>query len=244
MLKYVLRYGVLNVVIVITFITVLLSAVMTMLIFLSFGELLTRAGIFSSIIIPLIIAPIVTLYLASAVLESHILKEKMYDLATIDQLTGVKNRRAFMEAAISYYKIAVRNNHIFSVVLLDLDHFKKINDTFGHLVGDEVLRSIGNVFCKSVRTSDIAGRYGGEEFMFILPEVGRESVKTFTDKLHEEISDTCVDHNGSKVNVTVSIGVAIYDTSNDAASFENLLDQSDKMLYKAKRKGRNCTVIN
>jgi len=80
--------------------------------------------------------------------------------------------------------------------------------------------------------------------MFILPEVGRESVKTFTDKLHEEISDTFVDHNGSKVNVTVSIGVAIYDTSNDAASFENLLDQSDKMLYKAKRKGRNCTVIN
>ena len=82
MLKYVLRYGVVNVVILITFISVLSSAVMTVLIFLSFGESLTRAGIFSSIIIPLIIAPIVTSYLANAVLESHILKEKMHDLAT------------------------------------------------------------------------------------------------------------------------------------------------------------------
>jgi len=244
MLKYVLRYGVVNVVILITFISVLSSAVMTVLIFLSFGESLTRAGIFSSIIIPLIIAPIVTAYLANAVLESHILKEKMHDLATVDQLTGVKNRRAFMEAAISYYKIAARNNHVLSVVLLDLDHFKKINDTFGHLVGDEVLRSIGNVFSKSIRTSDIAGRYGGEEFMFMLPGVDREGAKIFTDKLHKEISNTFVDHNGSKIKITVSIGVAIYDVSNDAASFEHLLDQSDKMLYKAKRKGRNCTIIN
>lgn len=244
MLNYILRYGVVRIVVILTIITVFLSALMTMLIFLCFGEPLTRSGIFSSIIIPLVISPILITYLANAVLESHILKEKMHDLATIDHLTCVKNRRAFMESANDYFKIAVRNNHVFSVVLLDLDNFKKINDTFGHIVGDDVLRSIGNIFSKSIRTSDIVGRYGGEEFIFILPEIGRESVKIFTDKLHNKINNTFVDHNDTKIKITASIGVTVYDANNNVTSFKNLLDQSDKMLYKAKREGRNCTFIN
>lgn len=239
-----LRFGVVSVVIFITIISMLSSTLMTAIIFSCFEEELTRAGIFASLFIPFIIAPVVTWFLANAVLESHSLKEKMQDLATVDLLTGVKTRRALMDAAYSYYKIAVRNKHVFSVVLLDLDNFKTINDTFGHLVGDEVLKSIGKIFCESIRTSDIAGRYGGDEFMFILPGVGRENVNIFAEKLLNEISYTVVEHNDSKVNTTVSIGVAIYDENNNATKFENLLDQSDKMLFEAKRKGRNCIVIH
>jgi diguanylate cyclase (GGDEF)-like protein len=163
--------------------------------------------------------------------------EEIYRLMTIDGLTQVHNKRHFQESLEREFARSKRYGNPFALVMFDIDHFKRINDTYGHLAGDEVLRRMGALVTKKVRTNDIVARVGGEEFAVILPEAGRPGGLALAEKLRKLVESEQFTYNGIVVPVTVSLGVAGFE-----ASFENaeaLISRADEKLYEAKRGGRN-----
>lgn len=170
--------------------------------------------------------------------ERKRLEEELQRQAHMDYLTGLPNRRSFMDRGEIELARILRYESPLSILMLDIDHFKKINDTYGHQSGDLVLASVASTFQEVLRNVDISGRLGGEEFAVILPETGIEKATEVAERLREIISaDKVTLTDGIEINYTVSIGVAtlIEKTSN----INMLLNEADKALYKAKQTGRN-----
>jgi diguanylate cyclase (GGDEF)-like protein/PAS domain S-box-containing protein len=170
--------------------------------------------------------------------ERKQLEEELKRQAHLDYLTGLSNRRHFMEQAEVEFSRAVRHDKFLSILMLDIDHFKQVNDTYGHQSGDAVLRTLA-MLCKEVlRNFDIIGRMGGEEFAVVLPETDIEQTLEVAERLREVIAETEVSlPDGSKISFTVSIGVATLVDKN--TNIDWLLNQADRALYKAKESGRN-----
>jgi len=154
--------------------------------------------------------------------------------AMTDALTGLSNHRYFQDRIDRETKLADRNNTQVSLILLDLDHLKRINDTHGHRSGDRTLRHVAEIIKTSVRDVDVCARYGGEEFVVILPQCERESAIVVADRIREAIASTPVQKVGQ---VTASIGVASYPTG--AKNKEELIEMADRAMYLAKAAGRN-----
>jgi len=152
-------------------------------------------------------------------------------LAAKDPLTHLINRGAFDERMQAEVARAVRHKHKLSVAMIDIDHFKQFNDTYGHMVGDEVLRLLADVLQKSVRRSDLVARYGGEEFIVLFPETPADSAVFKTEDLRKSVEPS---------SVTVSIGVA--EIPSDGTDMRTVIDCADQRLYQAKRGGRNQVV--
>jgi diguanylate cyclase (GGDEF)-like protein len=146
------------------------------------------------------------------------------------------NRRAFMDEANSKFDLAKRHQRPLSFLMLDVDHFKQVNDTYGHQVGDLVLIQLGQLIRKSLRGTDIVGRIGGEEFAVVLPETGIEQTVELTERLLNTVRDTKIDAE-TPFNITVSIGVATVPPL--ASDIESVMKEADDALYKAKSEGRN-----
>lgn len=164
-------------------------------------------------------------------------------LATTDQLTGILSRQAIVERLADELDRAARYGRSVSVVLIDLDHFKRINDTHGHAVGDAVLRSAAASLAASVRSVDAVGRYGGEEFLLILPETGAEDAAAIAEKLRRTIASSAVDAGAdAQVGVTMSAGVA--SGSGGRRTIDTLIRDADQALYAAKSFGRDQIVIH
>ena len=168
--------------------------------------------------------------------------EKLNKLARIDMLTGLNNRRSFFEVGEKSLTRAKRYNHSLSVVMLDIDNFKFINDTYGHPIGDEVLKAVSNTLSQGVRGSDFAGRLGGEEFGIILQETNLTTAQEFVERLRTAVQRTNVHIENQDVSVTASFGIAQFGAEND--EFDKLLSEADVALYQAKQAGRNRVVIN
>ncbi|MBZ0107474.1 MAG: diguanylate cyclase [Candidatus Scalindua rubra] len=164
---------------------------------------------------------------------------KMAEMSTVDELTKLHNRRYFVEALEGEFERADRYETELALIMLDLDYFKKINDTYGHPAGDMVLSGVGKILNKHVRRSDIACRYGGEEFAVILPNVSRDSIYQAYERFREIVSKQRFGYESRPFQITVSIGIAF---SNDAESAINLLAYADQALYQAKKSGRNRVV--
>ena len=163
--------------------------------------------------------------------------EEIYRLMTIDGLTQVHNKRHFQEALEREFARSKRYGNPFALVMFDIDHFKKINDTYGHLAGDEVLRNMGALLKKRVRTNDIAARVGGEEFAVILPEAGTQGGTALAEKLRRLVETEQFTYNGIVIPVTISLGVAGYVPEFETS--EAVVSLADEKLYEAKRGGRN-----
>jgi diguanylate cyclase (GGDEF)-like protein len=163
-------------------------------------------------------------------------------ISTTDALTGISNRRNFDEKLTQEYSRSIRYRSKLSCIMFDIDLFKNVNDTYGHLFGDEVLRMIGNTLCAELRSHDIYARYGGEEFVILLPESGVHGAQKVAEKLRCLIADTEVHKDNIRVKVSVSLGVAEFDPVT-MKSGQDLIAAADKALYRAKRTGRNRTVI-
>jgi two-component system, cell cycle response regulator len=160
-------------------------------------------------------------------------------LATTDPLTRVLNRRALLDRLTAEVDRARRFSSSLSLLLLDVDHFKHINDTCGHLAGDSVLRQLGGLLEDAIRKVDIVARYGGEEFVAILPETAIEGGVTFAERLRERIAGQAFDVGAEHpVHLTVSVGIATF-PSPRVASTEDLFARADEALYRAKSGGRN-----
>ncbi len=160
---------------------------------------------------------------------------ELHQLSITDELTGLNNRKHLMETLGHEVTRSKRNGHTFALLVIDIDHFKHINDTFGHQKGDEVLRLLGGVFRDTVRSCDYAARYGGEEFIVMLPEVGATGGLEVAERIRERVAQQRINPKGDRI--TVSLGMAMFPQHGDSP--EELFQQADQALYAAKAAGRN-----
>jgi diguanylate cyclase (GGDEF)-like protein len=164
---------------------------------------------------------------------------KFRELAYRDGLTGVYNHRYFQKVFKTEIERAVRYKHPVSLLMLDIDFFKKVNDTYGHTVGDDILRDVSAVFVRLVRNCDIVARYGGEEFTIILPDTGATGAKVLSQRLRRGVEQEKFDSGGQLISVTISIGISSTDMEGMDPTRASLIECSDQALYKAKENGRN-----
>jgi diguanylate cyclase (GGDEF)-like protein len=181
-------------------------------------------------------------YLIDLLLRVHRDEQEMRSLASYDSLTGLLSRHAFFDNANNYVSLAKREKKTFSVVIIDLDHFKQINDRYGHPAGDAVLKLFADVVNSVARRSDIIGRLGGEEFGMVLPSTASSEALEFSERLHQAIDKAVLKFNGSAIRYSVSIGLAEFDNGAEI-SIDDLLARADQALYRAKQAGRNQTAI-
>jgi len=174
--------------------------------------------------------------------EQRALEDQLRRLATLDDLTGVYNRRHFMELAEQELERLHRYRVTLSLLLLDIDHFKRINDTHGHGVGDEVLRQMGAILRGLLRVNDIAGRIGGEEFAVVMPSTGIDGATCFARRLRRALAERVIDTDAGALRITASIGVAGCQV--DDRSIDTALQRADQAMYRAKNGGRNRVEVH
>lgn len=176
---------------------------------------------------------------SAAALSKQTKMETLRDAAVLDPLTGCYNRREFEIQLRRHAATSARYNSRLSVFMFDLDHFKSVNDTHGHLCGDQVLREVSQLVRDNMRQGDILARYGGEEFIAILPETGRGKAMELANRLRRQIARLSIPFNQATIRVTASFGVAELIPNTDIS---RVIDDADTMLYKAKRNGRNTVM--
>lgn len=174
---------------------------------------------------------------AQATRELEDANTRLSALATTDGLTGIKNHRAFKENMVSEFERSRRYKHSLCVILLDVDHFKKFNDAYGHPAGDVVLKKVAELLDSSARESDFVARYGGEEFAVMLPETTTEGALFVAERIRQSIAD----YKWEQREITVSVGVSLI--SDTTANYSELIDWADKALYASKRDGRNRVTM-
>lgn len=163
-------------------------------------------------------------------------------LSRTDRLTGLWGRGYWEERLYEEYRRARRTGSPAALVMLDIDHFKRVNDSYGHPVGDDAIRMVARSIFECCRDIDIPGRYGGEEFGVVLPETGREGAKVFCERLRKRVEGEMLHADGETIRATVSLGIAeLSERVLDAADW---LQRADRGLYQAKRSGRNRTCIH
>lgn len=178
---------------------------------------------------------------AAIAIQNARLFEEIQWLATMDELTGINNRRHLFQLGRLEIERARRYGYPLSVIMLDIDHFKTINDTYGHGVGDQVLRKLAQGCLQSIREFDILGRYGGEEFAIVLPQTKLSEGEATAERLRVCIQKEPIKTAQGKLPVTISLGVAEMD--DEIVDLATLLDRADSALYAAKQAGRNCVQV-
>lgn len=173
--------------------------------------------------------------------EIQILQERLKEQAIRDPMTGLFNRRYLDTIVPHELARCEREQAPLCVMMIDLDHFKHVNDTYGHQGGDEVLKALARLLLDSVRASDVACRYGGEEFLLLLPNMSAENAVMRAEQWRAAFQVTSVDHEGTSIKATLSIGVALYPAA--GGSVTELTRCADLALYQAKKQGRNCVVL-
>ncbi|MFC3225918.1 diguanylate cyclase [Marinibaculum pumilum] len=158
-------------------------------------------------------------------------------LASLDPLTGLRNRRAFLELAEHEIARARRDGTNLSVLMIDIDHFKRVNDTYGHAAGDEVIRNIAQLIRSLSREADIVARFGGEEFVILLPNCRYADARAFGERLRAQVADNATRHGDASITVTVSVGCVEFKPQ--STDLDTAIDSADHALYVAKRLGRN-----
>ncbi|QKQ25649.1 GGDEF domain-containing protein [Candidatus Reidiella endopervernicosa] len=160
--------------------------------------------------------------------------------AQIDPLTGCYNRRAFYAIADHSLSRSKRDREITSFIMLDLDHFKAINDTHGHLTGDEVLKHVVDIVADVKREQDTLSRYGGEEFIIMLPNTPSREAAAVAERIRRSVEQSPVEIDGITIKSTISLGIAATDLENiDNSNVGTLISKADRALYNAKKRGRN-----
>lgn len=201
-------------------------------------QMMKHFNLWVDLVSPLLFATIV--FIAMLIVK-YVIKSKdfelQYKLATTDGLTGLYNHRYFQEQMTSALEHSKRYETEFSLIIIDIDYFKKFNDNFGHQCGDRVLRAVAQTLKKNVRATDIVCRYGGEEMSIILPNIGYNDAIFTAQKLCKMVAEQEVRANDKTTNVTISLGVATF--PKDAQTTQDLIKTADERLYHAKENGRN-----
>lgn len=170
-------------------------------------------------------------------IELESMNGQLRTLSKTDFLTSLNNRGFWEEALIKEYKRIKRSGHHSTLLMCDIDHFKRVNDTFGHAAGDAVIQQVAGAVKKNLRSTDVAGRYGGEEFAVLLTDATVEQAMFFAERLRKNVEAMAVEYNQQTLRVTVSIGVAEY--REDMGEYRDWIEAADKALYLSKAAGRN-----
>jgi len=178
----------------------------------------------------------------SAAIERARLYESAELMATVDSLTGLINRRYFFQLSQKEFERSSRYQFPVSILMIDIDLFKRVNDHFGHLIGDQVLSRIGQCFRAILRSSDVVGRYGGEEFVVLMPETNLQNAMTIAERLRISVTNHPFATDKGDISLTISIGVACKETHSEE-SLETVLENADQALLRAKQNGRNKVEI-
>ncbi|HEY8083976.1 MAG TPA: GGDEF domain-containing protein [Methylophilaceae bacterium] len=163
-------------------------------------------------------------------------------LAIRDPLTGILNRRSLEDEASYLLARCHRNSEVMTMMMIDVDHFKAVNDEYGHQAGDEVLKHLVNIVNTTIRTGDYFARYGGEEFCVMLPLTTKEEALVLAERLRQKYADTPIQFDSKSIQSTISIGLT--DTHQSGVQFVNLVSLADQAMYQAKRAGRNQVVVS
>jgi diguanylate cyclase (GGDEF)-like protein len=229
----------------ITLVSVALSVIVSCLLVkaLGFGPLVMMRTIIIATAVPIVVAPLSLMPLVHVVGKLHEARTQLTNLASTDTLTDVATRRAFFERASSEWAQGSRYQYPISVVMLDIDHFKSINDDFGHAFGDTVLQKVAMAIRDDLRQPDLLGRYGGEEFVILLPMTDVESARVVTERTLEAVRHLRIDSpDGHRVKMTASAGIA--SCLPVTAPLHDMIALADRALYAAKAAGRDRVVID
>jgi len=170
-------------------------------------------------------------------------KKEMEYLATHDPMTGLWNRLAWNRLLVAEFERAHRNADGLAVLMIDIDHFKLVNDNFGHAAGDAVLQNVGQMLRSLVRAYDLVGRYGGEEFIVVAQQSSEAGAYEYADRLRAALSESTVTFADSSIAITVSIGAA-FNSDLAGCTPDSMVRSADQALYDAKARGRNCVVVD
>ncbi|KKL00563.1 diguanylate cyclase [Rheinheimera mesophila] len=171
-------------------------------------------------------------------IELESMNGQLRTLSKTDFLTSLNNRGCWEEALINEYKRIKRSGHHSTLLMCDIDHFKRVNDTYGHAAGDAVIQQVATAVKKNLRSTDVAGRYGGEEFAVLLLDTTVDQAMFFAERLRKNVEAIAVEYNQQILRVTVSIGVAEYHSQ--MGEYRDWIEAADKALYQSKAAGRNC----
>lgn len=238
-IEHIERMGVLRFTLVLTLLTVTVSYGLTHLIFDVLGARLSTAGAVAAFLTPLIITPPITLILTRLLLKISFLEREMRALATYDTLTSLYNKGAFTTILEKEFELSLKNQTDYALIFIDIDYFKKINDQFGHLFGDKVLKHVSYILKTALRTGDFVGRFGGEEFVIALPLTTAPQALQLAENLRQQIEAAPLDAYGHSINITVSCGVSSYSKDSNITEVSMLLKEADAALYLSKNAGRN-----
>ncbi|MES9981503.1 MAG: sensor domain-containing diguanylate cyclase [Candidatus Thiodiazotropha sp. 6PLUC5] len=188
------------------------------------------------------VTAVISLFFARNLVQKKLAYRQLQQFATTDALTGLANRRELDKVATREFRRAERFKRKLSIMMLDLDHFKKVNDSYGHTIGDEVLCHVVGILNEVIRGQDILVRYGGEEFLILLPETHLKGAKQLAARTCKLVADTAYEKELLRIPVTVSIGVSAFDEHDN--SYQDIIVRADQALFQAKRNGRNQVVVN
>lgn len=199
---------------------------------------LTPIAIILAVVIPLIAAPTTGFFTVRTRLRLEAMQQELERLSSTDDLTGLYNRRFFLEHVQRQLGSPYRTEDC--LLLLDIDNFKRINDTYGHEVGDKALRLCARTIGQTVRDIDVLARFGGEEFVVLLPDTPLEQASAIAERVRQRVADTPLELTGRRVTMTLSIGCS---SSTRASDMADLIRSADRALYAAKARGRNRVEV-
>jgi diguanylate cyclase (GGDEF)-like protein len=240
--QFFLKQGVGKGVAFMTFGSILVSVLITFLISAIFGSSPGIQGYSIAVVVPAIIASLASYINLSLYFELEQSRVEIRDLAILDDLTQIFNRRYFFEQAVTELERSRRSGSPLAIVLFDVDDFKLINDSYGHLAGDRVLQEMCRICQVVVRPYDVFARFGGEEFVFLLPDTDEARARAFAERLRQLIAGQVVAYNEINMQITISVGIAVLNPRGD--TLEELIRRADSALYRAKDFGKNRLVIS
>ncbi len=239
--KFIRRYGLIITTITFTLIIILLSITVTHTILYIMGNRLDSVSLITSILVPTIITPIFSVLILGLIQQLDQAELRLATLSNTDDLTQTYNRRYFMQYSEKELEQVKDSGGVFSIAILDVDNFKEINDSYGHLIGDRVLLELAQLFRKNIRKTEIVARFGGDEFIFFFPGQDRQQVIPCVERIYGLLDKKPIIVDNLRIRPVFSMGVATYNT--DVNKLDDMLKQADRALYQAKKLGGNQPVM-
>jgi diguanylate cyclase (GGDEF)-like protein len=237
--RYLHRMGITKAVILISVPVILFSFLISIGVgLLVFGHI-TNEFIVTPLIVSAIVSPILTYYMLRLIFQLDDAREKLSHMVMYDSLTGLYNRGHFITQSEKEMTRARRYEKIFSLCMMDIDNFKQVNDEYGHLVGDAVLRHLADACLRCCRSIDLVGRFGGDEFVMLLLDTDKQGTEQILQRIHDEVRDAPEPESG--VKYTLSIGAVV--AGGAEQDLDELLAAADSALYAVKHKGRNGSLV-
>ncbi len=242
MRKIIEKLGLVTTIILVTLTSIIASIILTHIAHFVIGVDVPPSNTKIAIIVSLIITPVVATPFFKLLFRVFDLENNNRILAAYDPVTGLMSRRALISQSVSFLNFAQRKQTAVSLLFIDLDNFKIVNDKYGHLTGDNVLHRVGQIINTIKRESDLIGRYGGDELVALLPDTDEQGAQNFAEKLHAVLQENAFTGNNQSMHLTLSIGATTLKPNAGSVDINELIRQADLALYEAKQCGKNCTA--